>query len=61
MKKFHAFMTVAWAVLAIPTCLLWKESILWVALMSVWANLATHWGAWQAAKAEKANESSGNR
>ena len=53
MRKFHLGMTILRASLAVPTVLWWKESILWVALMSVWANVAAHWSAYQGARAER--------
>lgn len=54
-RTFHLITTLLWGLLIIPTLLWWKESILWVALMSCYANLAGHFAAWQAAKAEDAN------
>ena len=50
--KFHAIATIAWILSLAPTLLWWRESVLWVALMSVWANVAGHWSAWQASRAE---------
>jgi hypothetical protein len=55
-RNFHAAMTAVWALLAIPTVLWWKESILWVAIMSLWANIGTHWGAYQASRSEEKSE-----
>jgi hypothetical protein len=52
-KNFHLAMTFGWAVLLVPTLLWWRESVLWVALMSLYANVAGHWAAYQAARAEK--------
>jgi hypothetical protein len=54
--QFHKFMVIVWIVLAVPTVLWWKESILWVAFLSLYANAATHFSAWQAARAERASE-----
>lgn len=51
-------LALVWAVLAIPTVLWWRESILWVAFMSLYANVAGHWAAYQGARAEEANGSS---
>ncbi len=51
MVKYHAIMVVVWALLIIPTMLLWKESILWVAFMSLYANFASHFAGLDAAKA----------
>lgn len=45
--------------LIIPTMIWWKDSILWVALMSVWANVVSHGTAWQAARAEVAAKENG--
>lgn len=51
-RAVHLSMTVAWFIAIVPTLLWWKESILWVAMMSCWANAASHFSAWQAARAE---------
>lgn len=51
--RFHAFMTGTWVALIIPTVLWWRESILWVAIMSVWANIAAHFSAYQGARSER--------
>lgn len=37
----HLWEAIMWVVLALPTLLWWKESILWVALMSIYANFKT--------------------
>lgn len=42
-----------WALLLVPTLLWWRDSILWVSFMSLYANIASHWGAAQAAEAEE--------
>lgn len=52
LRKFHGYMTLAWAALIIPSVTVWKESIVWVVLMSAWANLAGHFSSWQAARVE---------
>lgn len=49
----HKILTAAWASALIPTLLWWRESILWVAFMSLYANIVGHWGAYQAARAEE--------
>jgi hypothetical protein len=56
LKAFNAFATIAWIVLIIPTLVWWAESILWVALMSIWANVVGHFSAYVAARSEKASE-----
>jgi hypothetical protein len=58
LRRFHAAMTLAWLVLGVPSVLWWKSSILWVIILSVWANLASHFAAWQGARAEESAEDS---
>lgn len=56
-KLIHRAIAAGWLLLAVPTLLWWRESILWVAFMSLYANVASHWAAAQAAEAdEHANE-----
>jgi hypothetical protein len=57
--KFHFGMMATWALLIVPTVIWWKDSILWVALMSIWANFYTAVTAWDAARAERASNNDG--
>lgn len=50
--KFHKYATLIWILLAIPSVLFWKESLMWIVLMSVWANVAGHWSSYQASRSE---------
>lgn len=59
LRRFNAVMTIVWLALVVPTVLLWRESILWIALMSVWANVAGHMGAWAGARAEEMAKDTG--
>jgi hypothetical protein len=52
----HTILGLAWAVLIIPTLLWWRQSLLWVAFMSLYANIASHWGAREAARAKETAE-----
>lgn len=53
MARFHATMTAAW-ILAIPPSLLWwRNSVPWLVLMSLWANVAAHWAGLQGALADR--------
>lgn len=52
LKAFHGWATVVWVGLVPPTLLLWRNSIPWLAFMSVWANVAGHFSSWQAARVE---------
>lgn len=60
LRHFHAAAVLVWLGLIVPTLIWWKDSVLWVALMSIWANIAAHWSAWQAARTEsKQDENEG--
>lgn len=59
--RLHLAMMVAWALLVIPTLLWWRESILWVAFMSLYANFVGHFSAWDASRAEQKADDSPNR
>lgn len=52
LRHFHGWVTILWILLLIPSLLFWSESVMWVVLMSVWANIAGHWSAWQASRSE---------
>ncbi|MGI5136362.1 hypothetical protein [Streptomyces sp. CA-106110] len=39
LSRLHLTLTVGWALLAIPTLIWWRNSILWVAFMSLYANV----------------------
>jgi hypothetical protein len=54
LRRLHAGLTIVWVGLIVPTLIWWRESILWVAFMSLYANIASHAAAWQAARAEDA-------
>lgn len=51
--RLHAGLTVFWMLMTIPALIWWKESILYVVLISQWANVAAHWASFQGAHAEK--------
>jgi hypothetical protein len=55
-STIHTVLTLVWAALVFPTLLLWRDSVLWVALMSLWVNIAAHWGAREAAKAKESQK-----
>lgn len=52
-KRLHFALMGVWICLIIPTFLWWSDSILWIAFMSLYANISTHWSAAQAARAEE--------
>ena len=51
-RRIHAVLTIFWLLLAIPTLLWWTNSVPWLVWMSLYAIVASHWGGWQASRAE---------
>ena len=51
--RLHLVLAGVWLVLAVPTLLWWRDSILWVLMISLYANIASHWGAYQGARAAR--------
>lgn len=45
-----------WLALSVPAMLWWRESVAFLVFVSVYANVAGHISAWQAARAEQAGE-----
>ena len=52
LRSLHGWLTLAWAVLLVPSVLWWRDSLVWVVVMSAWANFAGHFSSWQAARVE---------
>ena len=48
----HLALTIAWVLLIVPTVVWWKDSIAWVAFMSLYANIVGHAAAYSAERAE---------
>lgn len=55
-SRVHLWLTGVWVAAAVPTVVWWRESILWVAFMSLYANVAGHWAAYEAARAKEEND-----
>lgn len=55
LRTIHAILILIWLALLFPTIRWWKDSILWVASMSIWSNVAGHFAAYQGARAEDMN------
>lgn len=53
LRKFHLTMTGVWALLVVPTVTVWPKSVLWIALMSAWANMMAHFAAYMASRTEQ--------
>lgn len=54
----HLISAVAWVALAIPSVLWWKNSVLWVIIISIYANVVGHLSGYTAARADEAAEKS---
>lgn len=54
----HLISAAAWVVLAIPSVLWWKNSVLWVIIISIYANVVGHLSGYTAARADEAAEKS---
>jgi hypothetical protein len=54
-RNRHLISAVVWTLLAIPTVLWWKDSIMWVAIMSLYANFEASMSAHEAKKAKQQN------
>lgn len=55
MRRVHAILTFVWLALTVPAVLIWRDSVSFVVFASVYANVAAHWSAWQASRAEDAS------
>ncbi|HED2297622.1 TPA: hypothetical protein R4Y03_000969 [Klebsiella pneumoniae] len=57
-KRCHLVSAVMWVGLAIPSLIWWKDSVLWVILISIYANIVGHLSGYSAARADQAAEES---
>ncbi|QSW32957.1 hypothetical protein J1F26_12055 [Klebsiella pneumoniae] len=57
-KRCHLVAAVMWVGLAIPSLIWWKDSVLWVILISIYANIIGHLSGYSAARADQAAEES---
>ncbi|MDE4746427.1 hypothetical protein [Klebsiella pneumoniae] len=57
-KRCHLVAAVMWEGLAIPSLIWWKDSVLWVILISIYANIVGHLSGYSAARADQAAEES---
>lgn len=53
-RVFHLIMTISWLIGGTVVTLLWlRESVTWIAFMSVYAIVTGHWSAYQGSRAEE--------
>ena len=57
-KRCHLVAAVMWVGLAIPSLIWWKDSVLWVIRISIYANIVGHLSGYSAARADQAAEES---
>jgi hypothetical protein len=50
--RYHSWAAWFWFAMIIPSVIWFRQNILWVILISLYANLSTEWGAWQSTRAE---------
>ena len=55
-KRCHLVAAIMWVVLAIPSVIWWKDSVLWVIIISIYANIVGHLSGYSAARADQAAE-----
>lgn len=55
-KRCHLVAAVMLVGLAIPSLIWWKDSVLWVILISIYANIVGHLSGYSAARADQAAE-----
>lgn len=55
-KRCHLVAAVMWVGLAIPSLIWWKDSVLWVILISIYDNIVGHLSGYSAARADQAAE-----
>ena len=57
-QRCHLVAAGMWVGLAIPSLIWWKDSVLWVILISIYANIVGHLSGYSAARADQAAEES---
>ncbi|MCP6238412.1 hypothetical protein NL433_04860 [Klebsiella pneumoniae] len=57
-KRCHLVAAAMWVGLAIPSLIWWKDSVLCVILISIYANIVGHLSGYSAARADQAAEES---
>lgn len=60
MRRVHFWLTVGWLAIAPPAVIWWRNSVPFLVAVSVYANVAGHWAAHQAALAECRIEQEGS-
>lgn len=56
MRRLHGWLTILWLLAAVPVLLWWRDSIPVLVFISIYANVAGHWAAYQASRVEVKEE-----
>lgn len=56
LRRFHLTMILVWLGLAIPGLLIWRDAVWFVVVMSLYANIAAEFAAYQGARAESKDD-----
>lgn len=56
LRRFHLTMVAVWVGIAIPGMLIWRDAVWFVVVMSLYANIAAEFAAYQGARAETKDE-----
>lgn len=60
LRRFHGWATMWWCTFGVALSIIYKDSIIWVVFMSLYANVAGEFSAWQSARVEvKQDEAAG--
>jgi hypothetical protein len=51
--EFHKWATISWSTIGSMVSMAFPHSVPWVVFMSLYANVASHWSSYQAARAEQ--------
>lgn len=52
LRSYHKWATITWATVGAGLSVLWASWIPWVVFMSLYANVAGEWSAWQSSRIE---------
>lgn len=51
-RNYHLVLALLWIGLAVPSLVWWKDSVMWVIVLSLYANWEASMSAWNAKRAE---------
>jgi hypothetical protein len=55
LRRMHLAAMCGWLLMVVPAILWWRSSIAFVVAVSLYANFAAHFSAWQGARSEEAS------